>query len=209
MGGVAGKRGQGVRRFGIALGGLALAVLWAKPAVAQQSAAPLVPIITPLRGDDLFASRGGPRLTELFSPLQLSLTGGLFPVGSVLPGCDSRQDASGNSVSGFALQHYSFLRITTALTLHGYSMGGCFVDAGLGGGFTYHLPLGKSVWLVPSAGFYALPTSGGSTTPLLTASARVDLVKQLAWGRTLSLGLGVRQRGSIVQTNAVSFGGSF
>ncbi len=209
MGGVAKRPSLGFRSAGSAAGALVLlALLPCRLAVAQQTAAPLVPVITPLRGDDLFASRGGPRLAELFAPLQLTLTGGLFPVGPVLPGCDSHTDASGNSVSGFAVQRYSFLRLTPLLTLHGYSMGGCPVDAGIGGGFTYHLPLSKSVWLVPSAGFYALPTPGGSTTPLITSSARVDLVKQLAWGRTLSVGLGVRNRGS-VQTNAVSFGGSF
>jgi hypothetical protein len=85
-------------------------------------------------------------------------------------------------------------------------MGGCAVDAGMGGGLTYAIPLRKSLWLVPSAGFYALPhASGGSAT--VTTAARIDLVKQLAWGRTLSVGIGTRSGAG--QFNALHFGGSF
>jgi hypothetical protein len=158
-------------------------------------------------GDDL--NLHAPRSSALFAPLRLSLTSGLFPVAPVLPGCDSRTDASGNSVNGFAVQRYSVLRLVPGLTLHGYSSAGCAVDAGLGGALTYHAALSKDWWLVPSVGMYTLPTPGGATTPLVTSSARVDVMKQLDWGGTLHFGVGLRHRVGQGLTDAVSFGGSF
>ena len=58
------------------------------PSRAEQSAAALIPIITPLRGDDLFASQHGPTVTAAFTPLRLQLTGGLFSQASAFSGCD-------------------------------------------------------------------------------------------------------------------------
>ncbi|HYQ04578.1 MAG TPA: hypothetical protein VER96_38155, partial [Polyangiaceae bacterium] len=107
---------------------------------AQQTAAALVPIVTPLKGDDLFASKNGLSVGAMFAPLRLSLTSGVFPQANAFSGCDTRAEASGNSVNGFALQRYSFLRLTPQLTLHGFSMVGCSVDAGMGGGLTYTVP---------------------------------------------------------------------
>jgi hypothetical protein len=177
-------------------------------ALAQQSAAPLVPVVTPLRSDDALGGFGAPRVDAAFAPLRLSLTGDLFPIESQFPGCESREDASGNSVHGFALQRYSFLRLTPRLVLHGYSMAGCAVDAGMGGGLTYSAPLSKDLWLVPSAGLYALPPVGLRPT-LVSTAARVDIVKNLAWGGTLNFGLSTRQRTGNRQFTAVNFGGSF
>jgi len=110
-------------------------------------------------------------------------------------------------VNGFAVQRYTFLHLTPQLVLHGFSMAGCAVDAGMGGGFTYAVPLRKSLWLVSSAGFYALPTPAGGSPAIVSSAARIDVVKQLAWGRTLSLGLGTRN--SFGQFSALHFGGSF
>lgn len=193
----------------VRIAGLTLSALmaFAGAARAQQTAAPLVPIITPLKGDDLFANQSGPTVGAAFAPLRLSLTGGLFSQAGAFSGCDSRAEASGNSVNGFAVQRYGFLRLTPQLTLHGFSMTGCAVDAGMGGGLTYTVPLRKSLWLVASAGFYAQPNFGGGTSAFTTSAARVDVVKQLAWGRTLSVGLGTRTGGGAF--NAVHFGGSF
>jgi len=174
---------------------------------AQPVVAPLVPIVTPLKGDDLFASNHGLSLGAAFAPLRLSLTSGLFSQASAFSGCDSHADASGNSINGFAVQRYSFIRLTPQLTLHGFSMTGCAVDAGLGGGLTYTIPLRPSWSLVASAGVYAQPNFGGGTSAFTTSAARVDLVKQLAWGRTLNVGLGARVGGGAF--NALHFGGSF
>ncbi|HET7545731.1 MAG TPA: hypothetical protein VFK05_37945 [Polyangiaceae bacterium] len=167
-----------------------------------------MPVVTPLKGDDLYAARVGPSVTAAFAPLRLSLTSGLFPQARFFPGCDSPADASGNAVNGFATQYYSFIRLTPQLVLHGFSTLGCAIDAGMGGGLTYAVPLRKSLWLVPSAGFYALPNSvGGGAAARVTAAARVDLVKQLGWGRTLSVGVGARLGSGAF--NALHFGGSF
>jgi hypothetical protein len=192
--------------FAVPIG--AFSALLALPAAtrAQQLPAPLVPIVTPLRGDDLFASQGGPRATTAFAPLRLSLTSGLFSQAGAFSGCDSRSDASGNTVHGFATQYYSFVPLAPALVLHGYSMQGCAVDAGLGAGLTYAIPLRKSLWLVPSTGFYGLPRASGGT-PIVSTAARVDIVKQLAWGGTLNVGLGTRSGAG--QFSALHFGGSF
>lgn len=185
----------------IARMGYCVALLLA-PTLSFAQAAPL-----PVRGDDL--NLRAPRASALFTPLRLNLTSGLFPVASVLPNCDSRMDASGNSLNGFATQRYSFLRLVPNLTLHGYSSAGCAVDAGIGGGFTYHAALSKNWWLVPSAGMYTLPSPGGASVPLVTSSARVDVVKQLDWGGTLHFGVGLRHRVGQGLTDAVSFGGAF
>lgn len=187
----------------------ALAMLLATTGVAdaQQTAAPLVPIVTPLKGDDAFASRNGLSVGAAFTPLRLSLTSGIFSYAGAFSGCDVHADASGNSVNGFALQRYSYLHLTPQLVLHGFSITGCPVDAGLGGGLTYSIPLRKSWWLVSSAGIYAQPNPGGGATTFVTSGARMDVVKELAWGRTLSVGLGTRVSGG--SFNALHFGGSF
>jgi hypothetical protein len=175
-------------------------------AARAQTAAPLVPIVTPLKADDIFASKSGLSTGATFAPLRLSLTGGLFSQANAFSGCDARTEASGNSVNGFAVQRYSFLRLTPQLTLHGFSMAGCSVDAGMGGGLTYTVPLRRNFFLIASAGSYAQPNFGGGKT-FTTSAVRVDVVKQLAWGRTLSVGLGTRTGGGAF--NALHFGGSF
>jgi hypothetical protein len=200
------RQAQRSGTFVVAIGALSALLGLPLAARAQQLPAPLIPVVTPLRGDDLFASQAGPRATTAFAPLRLSLTGGLFSQASAFSGCEARSDASGNSVHGFATQYYSFVRLAPELVLHGYSMQGCAVDAGLGGGLTYAIPLRKSLWLVPSTGFYALPRASGGT-PIVSTAARVDLVKQLAWGRTLNVGLGTRSGAG--QFSALHFGGSF
>jgi hypothetical protein len=205
--GHSGARGSG--RIAVAVSTVAALLAFSTAARAQPTAARLVPVVTPLRGDDLFESQNGPTVTAAFAPLRLSLTGGLFAQANAFTGCDSaRTDASGNSVNGFATQYYSFVRLTPQLVLHGFSMAGCALDAGMGGGLTYTVPLRKSLWLVSSAGFYGLPSAvGGASSALVTSAARVDVVKQLAWGRTLSVGLGTRLGSG--QFNALHFGGSF
>jgi hypothetical protein len=118
----------------------AAAALLAVSAVhAQSASAPL--FSTPVPADDGLGQPGAPTPFAAFTPLHLSLIGGLFPIGSALPGCDSREDASGNSQNGFPIERYSYLRLTPQLTLHGFSSGGCPVDAGAGGGLTYSAPL--------------------------------------------------------------------
>jgi len=205
------------RSFGnlVSLSSTAALLLLSGPARAQvalsarsQPTAALVPVVTPVKGDDLFAAGSGPTASAAFTPLRLSLTGGVFPQARFFPGCDSRAEASGNTINGFATQYYSYVRLAPQLVLHGFSSLGCAVDAGMGGGVTYTVPLRKSLWLVPSAGFYAVPMAqGAGLTARVTAAASVDLVKQLGWGGTLSVGLGARFDSGAL--NAFHFGGSF
>jgi len=211
MGGVCiGRSGaRGFSTFAVAIAILSALATRATAVRAQQAAAPLVPIVTPLRADDLFASGGAPRVDAAFAPLRLTLTGGLFALGNTFPGCDSRMEASGNTVSGFAVQRYSYLPLAPQLVLHGFSSAGCPIDSGIGGGLTYAVPLRKSLWLVSSAGLYTLPTPIGAGRAPVTTAARIDFVKKLGWGRTLSLGLGARLGSGTGQFNALNFGGSF
>jgi hypothetical protein len=185
------------------------AALLAPQAAAQQAMAPLLPV-APLHADEGVSSEPGALpVNAAFAPLRLWLVQGLFPEGDTLPGCASREDASGNSVNGFALQRYSYVRLAPRLVLHGFAQGGCAVDAGLGGALTLSAPLTKSLWLTSSVGFYALPPLDSARTAILTSSARVDVVKHLGWGRTLSVGLGTRQRNGSGRFDALNFGGSF
>lgn len=177
-------------------------------AARAQHAGSLVPIVTPARTDDLFAHRDGPRVEAALAPLWLTLSGGLFSHARAFHGCEARADASGNSVNGFAVQRHSFLRLAPQLVLHRFSMAGCAVDTGTGAGLSYAIPLRKQLWLLPSAGLYRLPTPGdGTTTPIITSAARLDLVALLAQGRTLSVGLGARSGSDEFQ--ALNLGGSF
>jgi len=199
-------RVRALGKIGMAVSAFAALGARSAPARAQQAAAPLIPIVTPLRGDDLFAHQYGPSVTAAFAPLRLSLTSGLFAQAGAYSGCDSRTDASGNSVSGFAVQYESFVHLAPQLVLHGFSSLGCQVDAGMGSGITYAIPLRPSLWLVPSVGAYAMPRASGGNS-LVTTAAQVDLVKQLAWGGTLSFGLGTRSGNG--RFDALHFGGSF
>jgi hypothetical protein len=196
-------------RAHLALGVLLSAIMFAPPAPAQIATAPLVPIVTPLRGDDgVLAQPGALSPLAAFAPLRLSLTQGLFAQGNAVPGCASREDASGNSVNGFQVQRYSYLPLTPNLVLHGFSIGGCPLDAGLGGAFTFSIPLAKKTWLVSGVGVYALPGLGGARPAIVTTAAHVDVVRQVDWGGTLTFGLGVRGRAGAGLFNA-NFGGSF
>ena len=179
----------------------------ASPVHAQSASAPLQ--LNPVPTDDGLGERGAVVPFAAFTPLRLSLAQGLFPIGDKLPGCDSREDASGNSINGFPIERYSYLRLTPRLTLHGFSSGGCLVDAGIGGGLSYSSPLGKNLWLVSSVGFYGLPPVDPVLSAVVSTAARVDVVKQLPTGHYLNVGLGTRNRTGAGLFNAVSFGGNF
>jgi hypothetical protein len=207
MGAVIELRGSG-RVIGALRGVCFFAALFAGgSARAQSASAPLR--LTPVPADDGLGGPGALPPVSAFAPLRLSLSGGLFPLGSTVPGCASREDASGNSINGFPIERYSYLRLIPQLTLHGFSSGGCAVGAGLAFGLTFATPLGKKLWLVSSAGFYALPPPDTSLSAVVSTSARIDLVKQLPAGHVLSLGMGTRNRTGAALFNALSFGGNF
>jgi hypothetical protein len=188
---------------------LLLALLTVPRGVSAQQAQRVLPSIATLRAEPRSDASGPLAPDLLFTPLRLSLTSGLPASGPFIPGCDERAEASGNSVNGFAVKRYTFLDLGPNLVLHGFSSFGCSADAGIGGGVTYWVPLSKTLSLVASAGAYGLPTPGLATSSVVTSSGRLDLVKRLGWGRTLTFGLGTRVRTRDGLFSGVGFGGSF
>jgi hypothetical protein len=187
---------------------LVLAALAAPLAQAQEpTGGPLAPatkgvVVSPLQQRPLLGepTGGSGDLPPYFAstPLRLSLMGEMYPIAAALgdDGCHSRTDASGNSVNGFPVQRYTMLSLSPRLVLHGFSRAGCPLDAGAGGGATYTLPLRSNLWLVASAGAYALPSQVPGRTVLKT-DARIDLARG---GSAHTLSIGLSRRG-------LSFGG--
>lgn len=169
---------------------------------AEPGISPLAPAATPLianeEADEL-------ELMPLLAvnPLRLSLIFDVSPESRIDPGCASLEEPSGNTKSGFPIQRYTFLPLAPRLVLHGFSSAGCPVDAGAGVGLTYAMPLKTDLWLVPSAGFYSLPRRG-----ITTSTARIDVVKASADGRSLNVGVGIKY-GSSPLSNALALGGRF
>jgi hypothetical protein len=133
------------------------------------------------------------------TPMRLSLQGPIFPMAGAFPNCAAYEDPSGNSVQGFAVQRYTMLRLTPNLVLHGFSSAGCPIDSAIGAALTFTVPVAPSLFLVAGAGVYGVP----SHYPLparQNADFRVDLVKAMTDGRSMSVGVGRR---------GVSFGGTF
>lgn len=153
-----------------------------------------VQLTLPPFGEPTGAATGlAPSLAVL--PLRLSLFGDAFPLAGAMPGdplgCASRSDISGNSASGFATQQHVFLPITQRLVLHGFSRGGCPLDAVAGGGITYTMPVARNVWLVPSAGIATMPSALPGVTRT-RSDARVDLVFNTYSDHVLGVGVGRR-----------------
>jgi hypothetical protein len=133
------------------------------------------------------------------TPLRLSLGGDIHSIGGGFANCVSLEEPSGNTINGFAVQRFASVRLAPALTLQGFSSAGCPVDGAIGGGITYTVPVGPSLWLVAAAGVYGVPAH--APFPARTTNdARLDLTKDLNGGRTLSVGVGTR---------GVSFGGAW
>jgi hypothetical protein len=177
----------------------ACAVVWATPALADDPApAPVwMPTPTALQLRPLFGEPTGDAqglaAALAVMPLRLSLMSTTFPIAGALGGnpCASREEPSGNTANGFAVQHQAYLAITPQLVLHGFSTAGCPLDAGVGGGVTYTVPVSKSVFLVASAGAYSLPSVQPGRV-LTKGEARVDLVFRSTPDRAWGVGLGRR-----------------
>ena len=165
----------------------------------------LPPLISVARlvGTDPSGAAGTLNPAVASQSLRLTLVSTIFPLGSQFPNCATRMEASGNSIAGFPIQRMESLQLTPQLTLTGFTQGGCPVDAGIGGGVTYTVPLQRSLWLVASAGVYRTPFA-------FATNAGVNLVKQTSKGRSLSVGLQRRTgHGSEGVPAIVTFGGAF
>jgi len=180
-------------RTSVVLAGL----LATSPALAQQ--APIATWQSPQSGFVSAQPSASPLVSNLqltapwvlSTPLRLSLQGDIRSIGGAFPNCTSREEPSGNTISGFPVQRFASIRLTGALTLQGFSSAGCPVDGAIGAGFTYTVPLTSSLWLVASAGAYGVPAH--APLPARQSSdGRVDLTKQLDGGRTVTVGVGRR-----------------
>jgi hypothetical protein len=127
----------------------------------------------------------------LSTPLRLSLQADIHPIAGGFPNCVSREEPSGNTINGFAVQRFASIRLTNALTLQGFSSAGCPVDGAIGAGLTYTVPLQSSLWLVASAGVYGVP-GHAPYPPRQSDDLRVDLTKQLDDQHTMTVGVGRR-----------------
>jgi len=160
---------------------------------AQPSTSPLVSNLQ-LTAPWLHGEPSGPAGLStwvLSTPLRLSLQTDIPSIGGGFSNCASREEPSGNTINGFAVQRFASLRITHALTLQGFSSAGCPVDGAIGAGFTYTAPLAPSLWVVASAGVYGVPPH--APFPARQSSdVRVDVTRQVDGGRTVTLGVGRR-----------------
>ncbi len=154
-----------------------------------------IPVAAPsssLPGEHVGDTTGlAPALAVL--PVRLSLLGAAFPIAPALGGapCASREEASGNTQSGFALQHQISAAWTPRLTLTGFSQLGCPLDAGMGGALTYSVPLARDVWLLASVGVYTLPGLQPGRVVAMP-DARLDVLFQKPSGRGVAVGMGLR-----------------
>jgi hypothetical protein len=161
-------------------------VTWAPPV--------FIPVPTTLTLRPLFGEPTGPAgaLAPWLAvmPLRLSLLWTRLPTATTLPGdpCASREDASGNSQSGFPVQHQVYLAMTSRLVLHGFSKLGCPLDAKVAGGVTYTVPVTQNVSIVPNAGLSAR-TSLAQGRVVSTGQVRVDLLMNTSNDRTLGIGV--------------------
>lgn len=142
----------------------------------------------------------------LFEPLRLGLLGDIAPMSAGEPGCADRVEAAGNataSSSGAPMQALAARALAPRLTLFGLSRAGCPVDAGIGAGLVYVVPLRPSVFFVAGFGTLVQPRYG-ERPAIVHTQARADLVFDRGQGRSWNVGLRTTAR-----TAGVSFGGIF
>jgi hypothetical protein len=163
-----------------------------EPTFAMGAAWPLAsnPLLAPRPLFTLGEPTGQPGTLSPFAaatPLRLSLASSLFPIGAALPACGP-QEGSTNSVNGFPVQRYTFVPFGSRLVLSGFSTGGCPIDAAIGGGVTYTMPVRPDLFLVAGLGIYG-PARYAPTLP--QRDLRIDLVRKVGQERTLGLGVGL------------------
>jgi len=134
---------------------------------------------------------GGTLLLGAFHSAAALAPGDIHPLAGGFPNCVSREEPSGNTVNGFAVQRFASIGLTKALTLQGFSSAGCPVDGAIGGSLTYTAALQPSLWFVAGAGVYGVP-GHAPYPPRLSNDLRVDLMKQLNDQHAVTVGVGRR-----------------
>lgn len=142
----------------------------------------------------------------LFEPLRLGMLGDVPPMSPGDPGCRDHLEAIGNATASSAGAPLQFLHARTLaprLTLFGMSRAGCAVDAAIGGGLVYVVPLRPKMFFVLGVSTLVQPAYGGRPA-IVRPQVRADVVFDRGGGR--SWNVGIRSTGA---TSGVSFGGIF
>lgn len=130
----------------------------------------------------------------LFEPLRLGLMSEVPSQAMTEPGC------SGHVETTYQLS----FPVARRLTLVGFSRAACPIDAAIGGGLTYVVPLRPSVFFVASGGILVQPPYGPRPLTIIP-QARADVVFDRGQGRSWSVGVKTnRQSGP-----SLTFGGVF
>jgi hypothetical protein len=141
-----------------------------------------------------------PSADALSLPLRLSILSSVYSYGPTVGprGCGAESVAMAGTI--FPTQPYTQIQLTPRLTLHGFSDLGCPGDryaplsAGAGAGLTYTVPLTPHVWLVASAGTYAVPAQRSTM-----AAGGLDLVIPQRNSNAVTAGVGVVNRRVMVR----------
>jgi hypothetical protein len=175
---------------------MTVALAWSAAAGAQQPAvAPGVPpvqmLATPWRLGDASDEAAQLPLDIAMLPMRLSL-GGVASRGREYAGCVEAATANGSAPNGFLLQRSVAMRLVPRLALVGFSQTGCPMEASIGGGLVYTVPLRKDIWLVGSAGALVLPHAGPSGARVWRSEIAADVAVRTTPERTWTIGVGTR-----------------
>jgi hypothetical protein len=135
---------------------------------------------------------------------RLALISSMYPVGPAFGtgGCGALSVAAAGTI--LPTQPYTQIQLTPRLVLHGFSDLGCpgdpyaSLDAGMGGGLTYAMPLRPALWLVGSAGAYGVPAHDVVPARAVVGGG-LDLVTKTKDNRVFTTGIGLSARGGGVR----------
>jgi hypothetical protein len=191
---------------------LALSALCAAHAAAGQTSVVVLAPYTPPAVASVLTASTSPSDTSALPPdaaslpLRLALLTGVYPMGpafGTVGACGELSVAAAGTI--FPTQPYTQIQLTPRLVLHGFSDLGCpgdpyaQLDAGVGGGLTYSMPLRPGMWLVGSAGAYGIPAHDTIPARNIFGAGLDVAVKAPKSGNVLTTGVGVSTRGSGVR----------
>jgi hypothetical protein len=142
-------------------------------------------------------------------PLRLGLLSDVPSRSANEPGCSDRVETIGSLTAagpGSAMQFTRRVPIPfiPRLTLVGFSRAGCPIDAAIGTGATYVVPLRPSVFFVMSSGVLVQPPYGNRPLTIIP-KVRADVVFDRGEGRSWSVGVQTIHR----HGPGITFGGIF
>lgn len=179
-----------------------LAIATASSVAAAQPVRPLVPIAS---SDTLTLPDA--RDAHALSSLRLGLMSSAVPHAFGTAGCEPAGYVTGLSpmpteaiaASGVRLWRKSDLR----LTLFGFSRDGCALDALVGGGLAFTLPIKKDVMFMWGGGAIYLPHGGPNGAPRSEGELRAGIVWTTRNGNSYTVGISARNGGPHVSLSGV------